>query len=115
MVLRKDQGNSQKLLKPPLLLLRKLEGLLVASYFDGLITIDCSYSACSKSIMKIIKLMSSLELILHPSKSILFLCQEIEYLGFIIISVNLTLTLTLVKNQKDFVTLCLIKRRQWQQ
>ena len=64
-----------KLSKPPLSLLRKLERVLVASYFDHLITMDCSYSACSKNIMKIIKLMSSLGLIVHPSKSILFPCQ----------------------------------------
>ena len=47
-------------------------------------------------------MVNMLQLILHPSKSILFLCQEIEYLGFIIISINLTLPLTLVKNQKKF-------------
>ena len=59
-----------KLLKPPLSLLRKLERVLVASYFDDLMTMDCSYSA--KNIMKIIKLMLSLGLIVHPSKSVLF-------------------------------------------
>ena len=48
----------------------------------------------------IVKLLSSLGLIVHPSKSILFPCQEIEYLGFIINSINITLTLTLVKKQK---------------
>ena len=89
-----------KLLKQPLLLLKKLERVLVASYFDDLITLDRSYSACSKNIMKIIKLMSSLGFIVHPSKSILFPCPEIEYLGFIINSTNMTLTPTLVKKQK---------------
>ena len=94
-----------KLLKPSLSLLRKLERVLVASYFDDLITIDCSYSACSNSIMKIIKLLSSLGLIVHPSKSALFSSQEIEYLGFIINSTNMKLTLTLIKKQK-IVSLC---------
>ena len=92
-----------KLLKPPLSLLRKLERVLVASYFDNLIAMDCSYSTCSKNIMKIIKLMSSLGLIAHPSKSILFPCQEIEYLGFIINSTNMTLALTL--EAENFITL----------
>ena len=64
-----------KLSKPPLSLLRKLERVVVASYFDHLITMDCIYSAYSKNIMKIIKLVSSLGLIVHPSKSILFPCQ----------------------------------------
>ena len=94
-----------KLLKPPLPLLRKLERVLVASYFDDLITIDCSYSACSNNIMKIIKLLSSLGLIVDRLKSALFSCQEIEYLGFIINSTNMKLTLTLIKKQK-IVSLC---------
>ena len=88
MVMRKDQEKR----------------VLVARYFDDLITMDCSYLACSKN-MKIIKLMSSLGLIVHPSKSILFACQEIEFLGFIINSTNMTLTLTLVRKQK-MLSLC---------
>ena len=44
--------------------------------------------------------MSSLGLIVHPSKFTFFPRQEIEYLGFIINSTNMTLTLTLVKKQK---------------
>ena len=64
---------------------------------------NCSFLTCSKNILKIIKLMSSLWLIVHPSKSILFPCQEIEYLGFIINSTNMTLTLTLVKKQKNLL------------
>ena len=97
---REQSRKFTKLLKPPLSLLRELERVLAASYFDDLITMYCSYSACSKNIIKIIKLLSSLGLIVHPSKSILFPCQEIEYLGFIINSINITLTLTLVKKQK---------------
>ena len=90
-----------KLLKSPLSLLRKLERVLVEYlYFDDLTTTDCSYSACSNNIMKIFKLLSSLVLIVHLSKSVLFPCQEIEYLGFAINSTNMTLTLTLIKKQK---------------
>ena len=44
--------------------------------------------------------MPSLGLIIHQSKSIFFPCQEIEYLGVIINSTNITLILTLVKKQK---------------
>ena len=63
----------------------------------------CSYSTCSNSIIKVIKLMSSLGLIVHPSKSILFPYQEIEYLDFAINSTNMTSTLTLVKKQKNLL------------
>ena len=86
-----------KLLKPSFSLLRKFERVLVASYFDYSITMDCSYSTCSKN-MKIIKLMSSVGLIIH--QSLLFPCQEIEYLDFIVNSTNMTLTFTLVKKKK---------------
>ena len=93
------QRKFTKFLKTP------LWRVVVASYFDDLITIDSSYSACSKNIMKIIKLMLSLGLIVHPSKAILFPCQEIEYLGFIINSTNMTLNLTPVKKQ-NILVLC---------
>ena len=63
----------------------------------------CSYSTCSNNIIKVIKLMSSLGLIVHPSKSISFPCQEIEYLDFAINSTNMTSTLTLVKKQKNLL------------
>ena len=49
------QRKFTKLLKPPLSLLTKLERVLVESYFDDLIKMDCSYSACSNNIRKIIK------------------------------------------------------------
>ena len=62
---------------------------------------DFIYSTCSKN-MKILKLMPSLVLIVYLSKTLLFLCQEIEYLGFIINSTNMTLTLTLLKKQKNY-------------
>ena len=48
------QRKSTKSLKPPLPLLKKLDRVHIASYFDDLI------------IMEIIKLMSSLGLIFHP-------------------------------------------------
>ena len=86
-----------KLLKPPLSLLRKLQRVLVASYFGDL-------TACSNN-MKIIRLKLSLGLIIHPSKSIFFPWQESECLGFIINSINMTLTLTLVKKH-NIILLC---------
>ena len=65
---------------------------------------DCSYSEYSNN-MKIIKLVTSPVLIVHPSKSIFFPCQEIEYLGFFISSIKVTFTLTIVKKHK-IILLC---------
>ena len=94
-----------RLLKSPLSTLRKLEKALVARYFDDLITMDCSYSVCSSNMMKIIKLMLSLGLIVHPPNSIFFPCQEITYLGLFINSTSMTLIPTLEKKQK-IILLC---------
>ena len=64
---------------------------------------DCSYSDCSNNFMKIIKLMSSLGLIAHPSKSIFFACQEIKYLGFVISSIKITTHPS--KEAENYITL----------
>ena len=66
---------------------------------------DCSYSACSKIIMKIIKLMPSLGLIVYPSGSILFPCQEIEHLGFIINATDMTFNSHPIKEAEYIITL----------
>ena len=56
-----------------------------------------SYQAFSDNLVKIIKLLSSLGFIVHPTKTILSTCQVMEYLGFVMNSVKMTLTLTQIK------------------
>ena len=69
-------------MKPPLAFLRKIEKILVAGYFDDLITLNSKHSSST----------------FNP-------CQEIEYLGFVISSVKVTISLTPANKQK-ILSLC---------
>ena len=89
-----------KLMKPPLAFLRKIEKNLVAGYFDDLITMNSTHSSCCDNISKIILLLSKLGFVIHSEKSTFNPCQEIEYLGFVINSINMTVSLTTAKKQK---------------
>ena len=94
-----------KLIKPPLAFLRKIEEILVAGYFDDLITMNSAHSSCCDNISKIISLLSILGFAIHPEKSPFNPCQEIEYLEFVINSINMTVSLTPAKIQK-ILSLC---------
>ena len=81
-----------KLLKPALTYLRKL-GILVSCYID-----DCIFIAASKeellcNVTYALHLFYSLGLTIHMSKSVLIPLQVIEFLGVILDSVNMTVTL----------------------
>ena len=89
-----------KLMKLPLAFFRKIEKNLVAGYFDDLITMNSTHSSCCDNISKIILFLSKLGFVIHPEKSTFNPCQEIEYLGFVINSINMTVSLTPAKKQK---------------
>ena len=86
-----------KLLKPPLSVLRKVEKILIAGYFDDLITMAYTDKHCLSNIGKTIKLFTSLGFVIHPNKSVFVPCQQIEYLGFDLNSVRMTISLTEAK------------------
>ena len=75
-------------MKPLLAFLKKNEKILVASYFNDLITMNSTHGSCCDNILKISLLLSKLRLCLHPEKSTFHPCQEIEYLGFVINSIE---------------------------
>ena len=54
-------------MKPPLAFLRKIETILVAGYFDSLITMNSTHSSCSDNISKITLLLSKLGFVIHPA------------------------------------------------
>ena len=82
---RKDQGNSQ--------------GVIVAGYFDNLITLAITNGVCIQNILKIISSLDSLGFVIHPEKSTFLPSQEIEFLGFLINSVTMTVYLTHTKKE----------------
>ena len=88
-----------KLLKPPLAALRKL-GHMVCFFIDDLINIGDSYEACVINVLDTISIMHSVGFVVHPEKSSLIPKQQIVFLGFVIESTTMTLTLTPERKRK---------------
>lgn len=82
-----------KLLKPPLAKLRQ-ELITVASYIDDLITAARSFDRCFHNILRIVDLLSELGFFINVEKSEMVPSQVMEYLGFIIDSVNMSIRIT---------------------
>ena len=90
-----------KLLKPPLAKLR-LDYIKIAAYIDDLITLAYSFNICFKNVWKCVKLLGNLGFVVHPEKSVFAPSQEVEYLGFIINSVTMTVRLATEKKRNIF-------------
>ena len=82
-----------KLQKPPLSYLR-LQQVTVAGFIDDLITLGRSFVKCERNIKLIVTLLDSLGFVVHPDKSIFVPARSIEYLGFVIDSQSMTISLT---------------------
>ena len=83
-----------KLLKPPLSILRE-EGVIIAPYFDDFLNMHRNEDTCFQNTGKIVDLFQTLGFVVHPSpKSSLSPSQTIEFLGFIINSGKMQVTLT---------------------
>ena len=93
-----------KLLKPPLAFLRQAQ-CIVSGYIDDLITLGHSFQKSFENIVKIVKLFKKLGFVLHPEKSVFIPVQIIEYLGFVINSISMIITLT-EKRKKRIKNLC---------
>ena len=81
-----------KLLKPALTHLRKL-GMLVSCYINDCIFIASSKDELLGNVNYAFRLFYSLGLTIHMSKSVLMPTQVVEFLGVILDSVNMTITL----------------------
>ena len=82
-----------KLLKPPLSYPR-LQKVTVAGFIDDLITLGRIFTECERNIKLIVTLLDSLGFVVHPNKSIFVPARSIEYLGFVIDSQLMTISLT---------------------
>jgi len=93
-----------KILKVPLSLLRK-EKIILAAYIDDLISFSNSYNECTLNMGRILEVFDDFGFIVHPEKSVFLPQQSMEYLGFILNTVDMTIQLT--KAKKDNIsTLC---------
>ena len=87
-----------KALKPPLATLRK-NNVTIAGYFDDMITVSSTMEKSVCDITQTISLFDSLGFVIHPVKSIFLPSQTMEFLGFIIDSNNMTVSMTTGKKQ----------------
>ena len=92
-----------KLLKLPLVTLR-LDYVKIAADIDDLITLAYSFyiNICFNNVWKCVRLLGNLGFVVHPEKSVFVPSQEIKYLGVIINSVTMAVTLTTEKEIKIF-------------
>ena len=88
-----------KLLKPILAHFRSL-GITVSCYIDDCIFIADTPHQLSKNVKYAVHVFDRLGLTLHPAKSVLHPSQSIEFLGFILDSLAMTVTLASRKKHK---------------
>ena len=101
-----------KLLKPALAALRKA-GITLAAYLDDIIILGRTIEKCRKTFFIVLELLQSLGFVIHPQKSIFVPSTVMEFLGFIIDSNNMTVTLTEAKKVaiKDLCTQVLTSKQ----
>ena len=70
-----------------------------------------TYKECENSTFLTLDLLTNLGFTINYGKSVLSPCQAIQYLGFIINSVNMTVSLTTDKISKIRKACCLLKQK----
>ena len=71
---------------------------LITLFIDDLITLGRSFVKFERNIKLIVTLLDSLGFAVHPNKSIFVPARLTEYLGFVIDSQSMTISLTKKKN-----------------
>ena len=96
-----------KILNPPFAVLRQ-SGHLSCVYVDDTYLQGDTYSECQQNVHDTAALLLSLGFTIHPDKSFLKPTQVIIFLGFVINSIEMTITLTTEKKGKikDCVNIC---------
>ena len=82
-----------KILKPVFSALRK-EGHQIMGYLDDTFLMGDTFNECKNAVLASVKLITNLGYFIHPEKSNFFPSQEIEFLGFIINSKKVTVSLS---------------------
>lgn len=88
-----------KLLKPVYSSLRK-KGHISSPYIDDSILIGDNFNDCAANIVETVKVLDNLNFVTHPEKSVLIPTQKIVFLGFILNSITMTVSLTPEKAKK---------------
>ena len=89
-------GIFAKLMKPVLSSLRK-KGHQVMNYLDGFFLVGDTFEECKDAVIDTFDLLIKLQFSKHPDKSQFIPVQKMEYLGFTLDSISMTVSLTDVK------------------
>lgn len=100
-----------KLMKPVYATLRS-QGYLSTSFIDDSYLQGNSFEECAENVSKTVKLLDSLGFIIHTEKSVLKPCKKLRYLGFLLNSEDMTVTLPLERKQKVVLACSELKRKK---
>ena len=88
-----------KLLKPVYSSLRK-KGHISSPYIDDSILMGDTFNDCALNVVDTVKVLDNLNFVTHPEKSVLLPTQVIVFLGFLLNSITMTVSLTPEKAEK---------------
>lgn len=88
-----------KLLKPVYSHIRSL-GHICMGHIDDSFLVGYDYTACDNNVKVTVDTFLKLGFVIHPVKSVIMPTQEIEFLGFLLNSVSMTIRLRLAKAQR---------------
>ena len=88
-----------KITKAPLSSLRE-DDAIVSGYIDDFHIQGSDYRTCELNLIKTINMFDGLGFVIHPEKSAFIPKQEVKYLGFLINSIEMTISLTQEKRDK---------------
>ncbi|XP_068723943.1 uncharacterized protein [Montipora capricornis] len=97
-----------KALKPVFAYLRGQCGISCAGYIDDSLYLGDTYETCLMNTLTAVQLFISLGFQVHPKKSMVVPTQKIEYLGFVVSYIDMTVRLTeekvsaIIKRCRDF-------------
>ena len=89
-----------KMLKPFFSALRSQFGHTCLGYIDDSFYLEDSYLECEEATLHAVQLFISLGFKIHPEKSVVIPTQVLEFLGFILNSILMTVSLTEKKAEK---------------
>ena len=92
-------GKFTKLMKPVYSSLRQ-QGHVSSRYIDDLFLMGNDYKECASYVIDTIKLLNSLGFVPHPTKSVFIPKQILVFLGFVLNSVDMTVSLMSEKRKK---------------
>ena len=97
--------NFHKIAKTYFAYLRSQAGIACIGYVDGSLYLAHTYKECYSNTLTAVKLFTSLGFRINPKKSMTTPTQTIEYLCFVLSSINMTVKLTDKKIEK-YIALC---------